>query len=178
MSNEFYLVGRVRRAHGIRGELVVETLTDAPDAIFASGRRVFAGSREGELSRGAPEMRVIRSTPFKGGLIVAFEGIETRTDAERWRDRTFLVPENEVTPPAEGEIFVHQLVGMRVVRASDESDEIGQVTEVFDLPQGYVMEVARAGAKAVLLPFNEQTVTEVDSERRLIRVEPLEGLID
>ncbi|MGH7671150.1 MAG: hypothetical protein ACRENQ_16830, partial [Gemmatimonadaceae bacterium] len=46
---EFLIVGRVRKAHGIRGELVVEPITDAPDAIFAPGRRVFAGTPSGDV---------------------------------------------------------------------------------------------------------------------------------
>ena len=178
MSTEFYLVGRVRRAHGIRGELVVETLTDAPDAIFAAGRRVFAGTRAGDVASGSPELRIVRSSAFKGGLIVAFEGIDSRDAAERWRDRYFLVPADEVTPPADDEVFVHDLIGMRVVRASGDAQDIGEVVEVFDLPQGYVMEVARKGGKSVLLPFDEHTVTEVDSDQRIIRVDPVEGLLD
>ena len=98
MSDEFYRVGRVRRAHGIRGELVVELLTDEPDTIFASGRRVFAGDRHGDLPKDAQELRVVRATPFKGGLIVAFEGIPDKTAADTWRDRYLLVPASEVSP--------------------------------------------------------------------------------
>ena len=64
------MVGRVRRAHGIRGELVVESMTDAPDAVFASGRRVFAGTKGGALSKDGLELHVIRSSPFKGGLMM------------------------------------------------------------------------------------------------------------
>jgi 16S rRNA processing protein RimM len=176
LSTEYYLVGRVRRAHGIRGELVVEALTDAPDAIFAAGRRVFAGTREGDVGRDPRELHIIRSSPFMGGLIVAFEGIDDRTTAESWRDRTLLVPENEVEPPSDDEMFIHDLVGMRVVRVTGE--EIGEVSEVFELKQGLVMEVKRAGAKPALLPFDGQTVTEVDTEKRLILVDPLEGLLD
>ena len=41
------IVGRVRKAHGIRGELLVEPITDAPDAVFVSGRRLFAGTASG-----------------------------------------------------------------------------------------------------------------------------------
>ena len=170
------MIGRVRRAHGIRGELVVETLTDAPDAIFAPGRRVLAGTRDGELTRGAIELRVIRSSPFKGGLIVAFEGIHDRNEADSWRDRTFLVPEDEVAPPSEDELFIHDLVGMRVVRVSGEA--VGEITQVFELPQGLVMEVARDGGKLALLPFNDQTVTGVDAEQRVVHVDPIEGLLD
>ena len=177
MSTEYYLVGRVRRAHGLRGELVVEALTGAPDAIFAAGRRVFAGTRDGDLAEGSSELHILRSSPFKGGLIVAFKGIDTRDAADSWRDRYFLLPSDEVTPPSDDELFIHELVGMRVVR-EEGGQEIGQVTEVFELPQGLVMEVARTNAKPVLLPFNDHTVTDVDSERRVIRVDPVEGLLD
>ena len=69
---EFIIVGRVRKAHGIRGEVVVETITDAPDAIFASGRRVFAGTASGDLAKDRRELHVVHATPFKAGFIVAF----------------------------------------------------------------------------------------------------------
>ena len=174
--SEFYVVGRVRRAHGIRGELVIETHTDRPDAIFAAGRRVFVGTRDGAPVPGGQEMRVLRSSPFKGGLIVAFEGIDSRTAAEAWRDRYFMVPEDEVEPPTDEEVFIHDLIGMRVVRVS--GDEVGSVSEVLELPQGLVMEVTRPHAKPVLLPFNDQTVTAVDAEQRVIRIDPIEGLLD
>lgn len=176
LSGEFYLVGRVRRAHGIRGELVIEALTDAPDAIFAAGRRVFAGTREGDVTPQRQELRILHATPFKGGFIVAFEGIEDRTAADAWRDRFLLVPEGEVVPPGEDEMFIHDLVGMQVVRVSGEP--VGEVIQVFELPQGPLMEVGRPGGNAVLLPFDDQTVREVDSVARVIRVDPLEGLLD
>lgn len=175
MSTEFYRVGRVRRAHGIRGELVVELLTDEPDAIFASGRRVFAGDRAGDVARDRQELRVLRATPFKGGLIVAFEGIPDKTAADLWRDRYLLVPESEVTPPGDDELFIHDLVGMRVSRGGE---TIGEVIEVFELPQGIVMDVRRPDGKTVMLPFDDNTVTEVDSAARIIEVDPVDGLLD
>jgi 16S rRNA processing protein RimM len=176
LSTEFYVVGRVRRAHGLRGELVVEALTDAPDAIFAAGRRVFVGNRDGVVARDEQELQIVRSSPFKGGLIVAFEGINDRSTAEQWRDRYLLIPESEVEPPSEDEVFIHDLLGMRVVRTSGE--EVGEVMEVLELPQGLVIEVRRSGAKSVLLPFDDQTVTRVDARERVIEVDPIEGLID
>lgn len=176
MSDEFYRVGRVRRAHGIRGELVVELLTDEPDTIFASGRRVFAGDRHGDLPKDAQELRVVRATPFKGGLIVAFEGIPDKTAADSWRDRYLLVPASEVSPPGDDELFIHQLVGMRVVRTGGE--DVGEVTEVFELPQGLVIDVRRPNGRTVMLPFDDHTVTDVNSEARVVTIDPVEGLLD
>ncbi len=176
MSTGYFVIGRVRRAHGIRGELVVETMTDAPDAIFAAGRRVFAGDADGVITRGVMELRVIRSSPFKGGLIVAIEGIADKTTADSWRDRTFLVPESEVEPPGEDEMFIHDLVGMAVVTVSGE--KVGSIRQLFELPQGIVFEVERPNKATIMLQLNEQTVTEVDSEARVVRIDPLEGLLD
>ena len=173
--SEFYLVGRVRRAHGIRGELVVEALTDEPDAFFASGRRVFVGTAHGDPVHPPRELHVRRSSPFKGGLIVAFETLDDRNAAELLREHTLLVPENEVSPPGDDEIFLHDLVGMRVVHVNGEG--IGEVSEVFELPQGIVMEVRRE-SDTVMLPFDERTVTDVDAAERRITVNPLEGMLD
>jgi 16S rRNA processing protein RimM len=156
VSEGFYLVGRVRRAHGIRGELVVESLTDEPDAIFASGRRVFVGSAAGDLAKPSREMTVVRSS-------------------ELMRGHTLLVPESEISPPDEGELFLHDLVGMRVVHAN--GAPIGEVVEVFELPQGLVIDVRREGG-TVMLPFDDHTVTGVDAAARIITVDPVEGLLD
>jgi 16S rRNA processing protein RimM len=176
VTTGYFVVGRVRRAHGIRGELVVETLTDAPDAIFAAGRRVLAGDAEGRPTRDALELRVERSSPFKGGLIVSIEGITDRNTADSWRDRTFLVPEDEIEPPGDDEMFLHDLVGMEVVTASGE--KVGSIKQLFELPQGIVFEVERPNKGTVMLQWNDQTVTEVDSEARVVHIDPLEGLLD
>ncbi len=89
---EFAIVGRVRKAHGIHGELVVEPLTNVPDAVFAPGRRVFAGTVDGDPARDRRELVVEESRPFKGGWIVAFDSIADRNEAELWRERYLLAP--------------------------------------------------------------------------------------
>lgn len=173
------IVGRVRRAHGIRGELAVELLTDEPDAVFAPGRRVFAGTVAGDQAPDRLELHVDRASPFKGGMLVAFREIADRNAAELWRDRYLLVPQDELTAPDEGEVYVHDLLGMRVNRADGEP--VGTVAEVYELPQGLVLEVARGagdGRGSVLVPFDDRTVVEVDTGERVIRIDPLSGLLD
>lgn len=182
---EFVLVGRIRKAQGVKGHVTVELLTDEPDVIFASGRRVFAGDAEGNLSPnpatpGNPESRheimIESSTPFKGGLIVKFNHLDDRNSAELWRSRYLLVPIDEVTPPEDGEVFVHDLVGMNVHDQSDTS--LGVIVSTYELPQGLAIEVRVESGRTVLVPFRDEFILGVDSDNRRVKVDSSVGLFD
>ena len=170
------IVGRVRRAHGIHGELVVEPLTDVPDAVFAPGRRVFAGTVAGDPAPDGRALVVEESRPFKGGWIVAFASIADRNEAERWRERYLLAPRSELAPAADGEFYVHDLFGLSVVDAVT-LVVVGEVTDVYELPQGIMLDVRRPTG-SVLVPFRAGVVTEVDLAGRRIMISPPEGLIE
>ena len=175
-AHELIIVGRVRKAHGIRGDLVVEPLTDEPDAVFAPGRRVFAGTASGDRAKDGRELHIASASPFKGGFIVHFTGIDDRNVAETWRERFLLVPANELTPLGEDQVYIHELVGMRVELESGEA--VGTVAETYELPQGLTLEVARqGGANAAMIPY-DRVVTHVDREARVIRIAPPPGLLD
>jgi 16S rRNA processing protein RimM len=175
-DEQFVIVGRVRKAHGIHGELVVEPITDEPDAFFAPGRRVFAGTATGDLAADRGELHIVRTTPFKDGLIVAFREIVDRTAAELWGRRYLLVPSTEVAPPAGDELFVHELLGMRVRLVSGET--LGEVADVFELPQGLALDVARADRNGTVMLLYGQSVRAVDRATRTIDVEVPEGMLD
>ena len=178
-SPAFIIVGRVRKAHGIRGEVVVETITDAPDAVFAPGRRVFAGTPAGDLAPNRTELHVDTSRPFNEGLLVGFAEVPDRTVAETWRGRYLLVPADELPAPSEDEVYVHDLLGMRVELESGEL--VGTVDETYDLPQGLALDVRRAPPRekeTVLILYDERTVASVDKDARLIVVTPPEGLLE
>lgn len=174
------IVGRVRRAHGVRGALVVETMTDAPEATFASGRRVFAGTTSGDLwrdpeTREPLELTVTGSRPFKGGLLVSVSAILDRTEAERWRSRYLLAPFSELEPPAEGEVYLHELDGMRVLDLAGAA--LGEVRAWYQLPNGILLDVHTARGD-VSLPFNDRFVRSLDRATRTITVEIPEELFD
>ena len=175
----FIIVGRVRKAHGIRGEVVVEPITDAPDAIFASGRRVFAGTATGDLAPNGAELHVESSRPFNEGFLVSFVEVPDRTVAETWRGRYLLLPAEELPPPRDDEVYVHELPGMRVELQSGEL--VGTVEETYELPQGLAIDVRRApprDAETSLILFDEHTIASVDREGRVIVVTPPEGLLE
>jgi 16S rRNA processing protein RimM len=179
MSDEapaLIIVGRVRKAHGLRGELVVEAITDEPDAVFAPGRCVLAGTTTGEATTPRKELHVTAASPFKGGYIVRFAEVNDRNEAELWRERYLLASAAELAPPGEDEIYLHELSGMRVLLETDE--EVGKVIGYYELPQGLTLDVARAdGRPSVLIPY-DRVVTSVDRAGRVIHVAPPDGLLD
>jgi 16S rRNA processing protein RimM len=163
----------VRNVHGLKGELVIEPHTDEPDEIFSAGRRVFVGNARGQVKGDAVEITAAR--PFKAGFLVKFAGLDDRNAAELWRDRYLLVPADELTPLAEGEVYLHELEGMRVDLAS--GGTVGKVIGHYELPQGLILDVSREDKASVMIPY-EHVVTKVDREARVITIDPPEGLLD
>jgi 16S rRNA processing protein RimM len=172
---DLVIVGRIRKAHGIRGDLVVEPITDEPDAVFAPGRRVFAGTAAGDRAKDGRELHIQSAHPFKGGFIVHFAEFENREIADTWRERYLLLPAEELTPIADDEVYIHELNGMHVVLASGEA--LGEVDCTYDLPQGLMLDVKRETGSSVLVPY-DLAVTRVDRDARTITIDPPEGLID
>lgn len=171
------IVGLIRNAQGIRGEVVIEPLTDAPDVVFASGHRVFLGARPAGSERDAEEypLVVASSRPFKGGVMVKFEEIADRTAAERLRGRYVFSPITELQPLDEDEVYLHDLIGMKV--KLDTGEPMGEVTAYYELPQGLTLEV-RTSSGDVLVPYRPQVVEYVDTDAREVIVRAEVGLFD
>ena len=163
----------MRNVHGLKGELVIEPMTDAPDEIFSPGRRLLVGNARGQV-KGDP-IEIVAARPFKSGLIVKLAGIDDRNEAELWRDRHFLVPIDETAPLEEGQVYLHELEGMRVDLATGET--VGQVIGLYELPQGLALDVSRDGGKSIIIPY-ARIVTSVDRDARVVRIDPPEGLIE
>ncbi|CAN5860507.1 ribosome maturation factor RimM [soil metagenome] len=178
-SPEFIIVGRVRKAHGIRGEVVVEVITDAPDAVFACGRRVFAGTATGDISPSRQELHVRSVRPFNEGILVGFTEVPERNAAELWRGRYLLLPAGEVAPPDDDEVYLHELIGMRVELTGGQP--VGTIEELYELPQGLALDVRLVeprDGETVLLLYDDQTIASVDKVARVIVVTPPDGLLE
>ncbi len=180
---EYAIVGLIRKAQGIRGEVIVEPLTDKPDVVFASGSRVFAGTSTGDLAivkdvtgvGETPTLTVAASKPFKKGLIVQFEELDDRDSAELWRGRYLLAPFAELPPLQEDQVYLHDLIGMSVVRVNGE--RIGVVTTFYELPQGIMLDVKTVGG-SVIIPYRPEIIARTDIAERNIVIDDTIGLLD
>jgi 16S rRNA processing protein RimM len=175
VTDEYVAVGRVRKPHGIHGELVVEPMCDEPDAMFAPGRRFLVGHASDVPDPTLGSAEVTRSRPFKEGLLVSLRALADRTAAEAWRGRTLLVAAADLPPLAEGDAYVRDLIGMRVNDVA--GGVVGDVRGVLKMPQGLLLEIQRDRG-VVHVPFVDAIVVRTDMEARVITIAPPEGLLD
>ncbi|GAB3451877.1 ribosome maturation factor RimM [Streptomonospora sediminis] len=164
------VVGRIGRAHGIRGAVTVEVRTDAPDARFAPGSVLQTDPA------GAGPLTVSAVRARSGGLLVRFTGIRDRNAAEALRGTTLLVDSADVPPPGDPDEFNdHELIGLRV-RTTD-GTEVGTVADILHNAQDVLAITDTSGAE-VLVPFVRELVPEVDTEAGLLVIDPPPGLLE
>jgi 16S rRNA processing protein RimM len=167
------VVGRVAKAHGVTGEVVVEVRTDDPETRFAPGTALRA-----RAPKGGPERTyVVESARAHGGrLLVRLQGVADRNAADALRRMLFVV-DSEDLPPIEDpdEFYDHQLEGLRVVTTAGQ--EVGTVAEVLHTGAGELLAV-REGEGEVLVPFVAAIVTSVSLADQTIEIDPPEGLLE
>lgn len=171
------IVGRVRRAHGVRGEVLVEVISDSPDVIFAPGERLLLGTASGDPTPVPRVLRVRDVRAFREGLLVVIDDVDDRTAGESLRGRYLLVPLDRVGHPTEGEVFVHDLVGLQV---ESNGERVGEVVGWFDAPgvgSGVLLEVRRDRG-VILLPYRSEFVRAVDLAGGRLVMDVPEGMFD
>jgi 16S rRNA processing protein RimM len=175
-ASALMIVGRVRKAHGIRGELLVEPITDAPDTVFVSGRRLFAGTATGDPSPDGQELHITAVRQHMESVRLTIREVPDRAAAELWRGRFLLAPRDELPPPADDEVYLHELIGMRVVHVDGRA--LGEVVDTYDLPQGLMLDVRpTTGGPTYFIPWREEILVDVNESARVISVRPPEGLL-
>jgi 16S rRNA processing protein RimM len=160
------VVGYVARAHGITGELGIRTFDAGSDALN-DVERVVLRSRDG-VER---EFAVLGSRPASKEVLLTLASVEGRSAAEGLRGSTVLVYREDLSPPAEGEYFQGDLVGLKVV--SPEGEALGKVDEVWNAGPVPTL-VIRGERGELLVPFAEDFVSQVDLATGVIVVRPLE----
>lgn len=163
-------VAHVRRAHGLRGELLVRSLTARAEDVFTPGRLFYTGV---PVDAAALTLRAARTT--HDGWLLTFDGISDRTAAERWRGLDLWADHDAHTALGGDTPFAGDLLGLSM-RLPD-GTVVGIVTNYFDLPQGPVLEVERAD-DSVLFPLRAEFVSSIDSAGKVIVVDPPDGLFD
>lgn len=172
-TGDQYLVGVAVRAHGLRGELVVELHTDSPGERFADGATLIA-QRAGEP---AGTLTVESARPHSGRMLVRFVEAPDRGAAEALRGTRLLVAADALPAPADDDEFhVHQLEGLRA--ELEDGTVVGTVREVVHGPGGELLVLTRQELPDALVPFVRPIVPVVDLDGGRVVLTPPEGLLD
>ncbi|MFT4051759.1 MAG: ribosome maturation factor RimM [Microbacterium sp.] len=168
-------VGRLVKAHGLKGALKLELYTDDPDGRFVPGAAFTLQVPEASPWHGKTvtvrEFRWMNSHP-----VVFFEGVDDRTAAESLVRAILWIDQDESAPVEDDAWFDHQLVGLDVVR---DGKSVGHVVRVDHLPAQDLLVVRAAGLEdEVLVPFVSAIVPDVDVAGGRVVVTPPAGLFE
>ena len=162
----YLAVGFLRRAHGVRGEIIMDLHTDFPERL-QSGRNLFVG---GEFK----PVTLAGARPHAKGMLVKFEGVETPEDAVPFRNQWVYVKASDVPSLPEGKLYLHELFGFEVIDESGKS--LGELVEILETGANDVYVIRDNSGKEILLPAIPSVILETDPTRRVMRVHLLEGL--
>jgi 16S rRNA processing protein RimM len=162
----------LRRARGIRGEIFAESLGSSPER-FTPGLNVtlFAPAAIAPAGEGVP-MVIENSWLQVDRLVLKFQGVDSRTDAEKLTGYEVRIPLSERPEAPEGQYYLSDLVGCRML--APDGRLIGTVTAWYDPGGAALLEIN--GDDGFLVPLVEEICLKVDVEARVIVAELPEGL--
>jgi 16S rRNA processing protein RimM len=162
----YLVVGFLRRAHGVRGEIIMDLHTDFPERL-RSGRKLFVGDEHTPVT-------LTGARPHAKGMLVKLKGVETPEAVIPFRNQWVYVQATDVPALPEGKLYQHELFGFDVVDENGES--LGSLVEIIETGANDVYVVRNEAGKEILLPAIPSVILETDPVRRMMRVHLLEGL--
>jgi 16S rRNA processing protein RimM len=164
------IVGTIARAHGNRGQVIVNPETDFPEERFQAGAELFV-----ERAGAVQALRVVAMRMQRDRPVIAFDGVVTMDDAEALAGRELRVPVERLAALPQDTFYHHDLVGCRV--ETRDGDEIGIVSGVDGAAGGSRLIVQGRGGD-VEIPLVAGICTAIDVAAKRIVIEPPQGLLE
>jgi len=167
---DLVLVGHVRKPHGVRGEVLIEVLSDDPDRFRPGAEMIVTGPTFERR-----ELAISSVRPHRGGLLVLFEGLEDRDEVGALRGADLMVEVGAVREAPEGSYHYFDLVG----RACHDrkAGDLGEVSAVHEDGGGLLLEI-RDDSRTVLIPFVREYLISLDPVGGPIEFDLPEGLLE
>jgi 16S rRNA processing protein RimM len=161
VAAEFVLLGRIAGAHGVKGEVKINSFTEVPEDIAAYGPLIDGKGRS---------FIIERLHPLKGMTVAAaFAGIADRTAAETLKGVELYVERARLPEPDEDEWYYADLIGLAAISPGGET--LGEVIAVQNFGAGDLLEIRpAAGGRTLLVPFVKAAVPVVDMKARRVVV--------
>jgi len=170
MTQDLCLIATIVAAHGVHGDVRLRSHSDIP------GRFTRLESALVGMPGAVPERKFIRTAKENGDrIILSFVGCDDRDAAQELIGCRVWIEETEMEAPPEGRYFIHDLIGCAV--RTPTGDARGSVQDVMLLPANDIY-VVRYEGREVLVPAVPAFIRQVDTEAKVIVVEPVPGLFE
>ncbi|MBI1878550.1 MAG: 16S rRNA processing protein RimM [Chloroflexi bacterium] len=164
----YLAIGRIVKAHGLRGEVSITVLTEFPER-FETTEWVYLGN---EFE--ATAYRVESYRWHRQNILLTLAGVTDRTQAEMLRGQFVQVPLEEAVPLPEGSYYLYQLIGLEVKSIAGEF--LGVIRDIVETGANDVYVVEKDGQQ-ILLPAIPDVVKTVDIANGAMVVQVIDGLI-
>lgn len=162
-------IGVITNTHGLRGEVKVKCLSDFPQLRYQKDAAVNV-----QLPQGQKTLYVANTRSAKDLLIVKFQDLDTIEEVEGMKGALLTIDEASVQELEEDEAYYFEMQDSEVYDM--EGNFLGRVVEILETGANAVLRV-RDGKQEVLIPFVKAFVKEFDKEKKVMKVELLEGLL-
>ncbi|HNY03236.1 MAG TPA: ribosome maturation factor RimM [Bacteroidales bacterium] len=166
----FYYLGKILRAHGNKGEVLVLLDVDDPHA-YRNTESVYLDLHGERIPFFIDRLEVTRDRK----AVVRFQDFETREDAETLRGLEMYLTSDRLPRLKGRKFYFHEVTGFGVIDVK--YGPIGTVTGVLELPRQALLQIRR-GDKEILVPAVDPIIRKVDRKNRLLHIEAPEGLIE
>ena len=168
MLKRYLECGKIVSTHGLRGEVRVQPWCDGPDFLLGFATLYF--------ERGVKPLPVEGARVHKNVLILKLKGVDDIDTAAALRGKTLYLDRQDA-PMEEGEHFVQDLLGLRVLDA-DTGREYGKLTDVLFTGANDVYELSGKQGEKKLVPAIPDVVLKTDTESGVMLIRPLRGLFE
>ncbi|GAA1684426.1 ribosome maturation factor RimM [Microcella alkalica] len=172
-STQQLRVGRLVKAHGLKGALKLELYTDDPDRRFTPGA-VFTLQVPTSSPWHGATLTLAELRWYNGQPVGFFEGVADRTAAESLVKAILWIDQDAEEEPEEDAWYDFQLVGLRAQR---DGEEVGRIVRVEHFPAQDLL-VIDTGEREVLVPFVSAIVPAVDIAAGVVTITPPPGLLE
>lgn len=169
---EYLLLGELLRPHGIRGELRMRVLTDYPERIKQL-KQVYLGDATDH--RHVTPYKVEATRFHKAYLLIKFEEIKDRNDADTLRGQFVMIDIDNAVPLEDDEFYMFELIGLTV--KTESGAVLGTVRDVMETGANDVYIVKGKEHGELLIPAHDETLIEFDFEARVVIVRLPDGLL-
>jgi len=163
-------LGRLVAPHGVRGELRLLPYA-FPCQTLQKGLTVWVQDKTGP----SQAYTITQVRPHAPCLLVKFQGVDSRSQAQALRNTTLSVAEALLLPLQDGEFYYYQVIGLKVQTPAGK--QLGTIAQVF-FSGGHDIWVVQRGQEEYLIPVTEEVVRAIDIPGGNVIIEPIAGLLE